>query len=213
MKSPGDVCASQGVTNLEKVGCMSNLSVFDFNRNPVRVVVRDGEPWFVAKDLCQILEIRNTSAALSRLDDDEKAIAPTPTPGGKQSVSIVSESGAYALIMSSRKPGIDKLRKLMSDQIKGSRFILEALKDFEVPDDIGEMYVYAIKESETGRIKLGISRDPYARLKQMQTGNSQRLELVAYRKATNRFQDESAIHAKNAQHRIRGEWFSESATL
>lgn len=47
----------------------------------------------------------------------------------------------------------------------------------------------------------------------MQTGNSQSLELVAYRKASNRFQDEAAIHAKNAQHRIRGEWFSESATL
>lgn len=103
MKSPGDVCASQGVTNLEKVGCMSNLSVFDFNRNPVRVVVQDGEPWFVASDLCQVLEIRNTSDALSRLDDEEKAIATADTPGGKQSVSIVSESGMYSLVLTSRK--------------------------------------------------------------------------------------------------------------
>lgn len=175
--------------------------------------MKEGEPWFVAKDLCQILEINNVSQALTRLEDDEKCIILSDTLGGKQNTSIVSESGVYALLMGSRKAGTSSLRKKMADHLKGSRVIIDALNDFEVPEDVGEMYVYAIKETESGRIKLGISRDPYARLKQMQTGNSQRLQLLAYRKASNRFQDEAAIHAKNAQYHIRGEWFSESATL
>lgn len=150
---------------------------------------------------------------MTRLEDDEKGTVPVVTSGGKQQLSIISESAMYILVMSSRKPGIRILRQKIAECLKGNRAILDALNDFEVPEDIGEMYVYAIREVETGRVKLGISRDPYVRLKQMQTGNSQSLELVAYRKASNRFQDEAAIHAKNAQHRIRGEWFSESATL
>lgn len=51
---------------------MTNLTVFDFHSNQVRIVDIDGQPWFVAKDLCQVLEIANVSQSLSRLDDDEK---------------------------------------------------------------------------------------------------------------------------------------------
>jgi prophage antirepressor-like protein len=50
----------------------SNLSVFNFNKCEVRIVLIDNEPWFVANDLCEILEVSNTSKALLRLDDDEK---------------------------------------------------------------------------------------------------------------------------------------------
>jgi hypothetical protein len=90
------------------------------------------------------------------------------------------------------------------------RALLDAINEFETPDDLPDMYVYAIKESETGRIKLGISKDPEERLKQLQTGNSQKLELVAYRKAENRYKDESATHLANAACRVRGEWFAPS---
>ena len=74
---------------------MSNLAVFDYNSNFVRIIEQNGEPWFVAKDLCLILSIRNVSDALSRLDDDEKGIHAVDTPGGKQDLAIVSESGMY----------------------------------------------------------------------------------------------------------------------
>ena|SRR5690554_2091875 len=91
--------------------------------------------------------------------------------------------------------------------------VIDAINEFEVPDDIPDMYVYAIRETETGRVKLGISRDPGYRLRQLQVGNSQKLELVAYRKATNRFGDEAAIHAENKDSRIRSEWFQPGAEL
>ncbi len=89
--------------------------------------------------------------------------------------------------------------------------ILRALNEFEIPDDFPDAYVYAIREVNTGNIKLGISRDPESRLRQLQVANSGELELVAYRKAVNKFQDEKNIHQLAADYHIRGEWFTSSA--
>ncbi len=89
--------------------------------------------------------------------------------------------------------------------------ILRALNEFEIPDDFPDAYVYAIREVNTGNIKLGISRDPESRLRQLQVANSGELELVAYRKAVNKFQDEKNLHQLAADYHIRGEWFTSSA--
>ena len=86
--------------------------------------------------------------------------------------------------------------------------LLAALESFDVPANMHGMYVYAIRNALTGSVKLGISRDPVQRVKQLQTGNDCPLELIAYRKADNGFADERAIHQENSQHHIRGEWFS-----
>jgi len=96
---------------------MSKLSVFNFNQVPVRVVMKGGEPWFVAKDLCQILEIGNVSQVLTRLDEDEKGITTADTPGGKQNTSIVSESGMYVLVLGSRKPEAKAFRKWITSNV------------------------------------------------------------------------------------------------
>ncbi|MEJ8547157.1 phage antirepressor KilAC domain-containing protein [Brevibacillus borstelensis] len=80
-------------------------NVFSFQERPVRVVVKGGEPWFVAKDVCDILEIANSRDAVSRLDDDEKdAVGLTDTIGRQQTMTVISESGLYGLVMNSRKP-------------------------------------------------------------------------------------------------------------
>ena len=70
----------------------------------VRTILMDGEPWFVASDVCSALDIRNNRDAIARLEDDEKGVGLTDTPGGKQKVTVVNEPGLYSLIMSSRKP-------------------------------------------------------------------------------------------------------------
>lgn len=70
--------------------------------------MRDGEPWFVAADVCRALGITNVSQAIRHLDDDEKGIYSTYTPGGNQDALAVSESGLFTLILRSRdavKPG------------------------------------------------------------------------------------------------------------
>ena len=69
----------------------------------VRVVEKDGDPWFVAKDVCDCLDIGNSRQALTYLDEDEKGVTTNDTLGGVQEMSIVSESGLYSLILRSRK--------------------------------------------------------------------------------------------------------------
>lgn len=82
---------------------MNELKTFENERfGNVRVTMIDNEPWFVASDVCRALEIAPT--ATRRLDDDEKGMRSTQTPGGKQEMAVVNESGLYSLVLGSRKP-------------------------------------------------------------------------------------------------------------
>ena len=71
----------------------------------------NGEAWFVANEVCKLLDIKNTSDAVSRLDDDEKLTSVIPIAGQNRNVTIISESGLYALIFKSNKPSAKKFRK------------------------------------------------------------------------------------------------------
>lgn len=81
-----------------------DLQSFSFDDELVRVIMRDGEPWFVASDACRVLDIQNVSQALENFDDDEKGIASGYTLGGQQQLLVVSEPGLYRMIFMSRKP-------------------------------------------------------------------------------------------------------------
>ena len=81
----------------------SDISVIRFESKKVRIVNCDGNPWFIAKDVCEALELSNHSMAIAALDDDEKGVSLTYTPGGNQNMRTVSESGFYKLIARSRK--------------------------------------------------------------------------------------------------------------
>lgn len=94
-----------------------NVNTFDFNELPVRVVVRDGEPWFVAADVCRVLEIVNNRHATKALDEDEKNLVTYDTLGGPQSLTVVSESGLYSLIFRSRKADARAFRKWVSAEV------------------------------------------------------------------------------------------------
>ncbi|MDM2739537.1 BRO family protein [Citrobacter sp. Cu096] len=82
---------------------VSDISVIRFDGVKVRIVNMDGDPWFIAKDVCEALEIADHKVALRRLDADEKGECLTPTPGGLQIMRTVCESGFYKLIARSRK--------------------------------------------------------------------------------------------------------------
>jgi prophage antirepressor-like protein len=80
-----------------------DMSVINFEGVKVRIVNINGAPWFVAKDICEALELINSRMAIKALDEDEKGVTLTYTLGGKQKVGAVSESGFYKLIARSRK--------------------------------------------------------------------------------------------------------------
>lgn len=85
---------------------------------PMRVVDRAGEPWFVAADVCQALEVRNPRKAVSRLDEDERdAVTLSDAIGRSQQMNAVSESGLYALIMGSRKPEAKTFRRWVTHEV------------------------------------------------------------------------------------------------
>ncbi|MEH7342718.1 phage antirepressor [Bacillus sp. JJ1532] len=91
--------------------------VFDFNGQDLRMVIQTDEPWFVAKDVCNILQISNSRDAIARLEPDEKGVAITDTPGGKQQLSIVNESGLYELIFASRKLEAKMFKKWVKQEV------------------------------------------------------------------------------------------------
>lgn len=79
---------------------------FDFHSHPVRIVMRDGEPWFVATDVAKALGYRNAPDAARNLDDHQRNTTQIVrrTSGGNPNVTIISESGLYRLVLRSRKP-------------------------------------------------------------------------------------------------------------
>lgn len=89
----------------------SALDIFNFEGNQIRTSSVNGEPWFAANDVCQILQINNSRQALSRLDDDEKGVISSDTLGGAQQMGAVNESGLYALTFTSRKPEARRFKK------------------------------------------------------------------------------------------------------
>jgi len=93
--------------------------VFTFNASNqnIRVQMKDGEPWFVAKDVCDALTIGNSRDAVNRLDDDEKAMSVLPTQFGDKEMNLVSESGLYNLIFQSRKAEAKAFRKWVTSEV------------------------------------------------------------------------------------------------
>jgi prophage antirepressor-like protein len=96
---------------------MTNPVAFDFEGQSVRTVEIDGIIWFVAADVCKVLEHSNASAAVSRLDEDERGVRNVYTPSGDQEMLIINESGLYSLILTSRKEAAKRFKKWVTAEV------------------------------------------------------------------------------------------------
>lgn len=97
---------------------MSDVSIFKFEESfTVRTVIKDNEPWFVAKDVCDVLGLTNSRVAVSPLDEDEKGVSKVYTPSGEQEMCVINESGLYALVIRSNKPNARKFRKWITSEV------------------------------------------------------------------------------------------------
>jgi len=106
----------------------------------------------------------------------------------------------------------EELSYLISQAQEASKLI-QALNNFEIPDELPDMYLYVIKEDNTPNYKIGISKNPELRLKQLQTGNSSKLSLIYTVKAENRYKDETELHKIFEAYKIQGEWFKLESSL
>lgn len=83
----------------------------------IRTLTIDGEPWFVAADVCKALELGNPSMTVERLDADEKGISSIDTLGGKQRMAIINEPGLYSVILCSRKPEAKAFKRWITHEV------------------------------------------------------------------------------------------------
>lgn len=94
---------------------MKDLKIFTYNNNEVRTVQHDGEPWFVAADVCKVLEVQNPTDALKRLDEDEKSRLNLGLTGGD--TNCVNEAGLYSLILGSRKAEAKAFKRWVTHEV------------------------------------------------------------------------------------------------
>ena len=96
---------------------MNDLQIFKYQDSEVRTVELNGEPWFVLKDVCGVLGLGTVSKVADRLDADEKGMNQIHTPGGMQDVTVINESGLYALVLRSRKPEAEKFSDWVTGEV------------------------------------------------------------------------------------------------
>ena len=98
-----------------------NNAITQFEYGPtgtqMRTVEIDGEPWFVAKDVCEVLGIVHAGSSLKKVPDSQKGVHQIHTPGGTQQLSIVSESGLYRLIMRSDRPEAEPFIAWVTEEV------------------------------------------------------------------------------------------------
>jgi anti-repressor protein len=94
---------------------MKQLQVFNFSGKEVRVIMHDGQPWWVAKDVCTAIDVDQTQTR--RLDEDEKGLRSIQTLGGDQVMLTVNEPGLYSLILGSRKPEAKPFKRWITHDV------------------------------------------------------------------------------------------------
>lgn len=97
---------------------MADIQVFTYNSNEVRTVELNGEPWFVLKDVCEVLGIANHKMTVQRLDADEVSLTDlTDSMGRQQETTVINESGLYNVILRSDKPEAKPFRKWVTSEV------------------------------------------------------------------------------------------------
>lgn len=96
---------------------MNNLQIFNYKGNEVRTVEKDGEPWWVLKDVCNVLGLSDTNKVAERLDSDELTRIKFVSGGQSREMLCVNESGLYNVILRSDKPEAKPFRKWVTSEV------------------------------------------------------------------------------------------------
>jgi len=138
----------------DRYRCMAeqmNIQTLQYESAPLRVVMIDGEPHWIAADVCHVLEIGNNREALARLDDDEKGVILTDTPGGPQNMATVAEAGLYSLILGSRKPQAKAFKRWVTHEVLPQ---IRATGSYRKSPETAIEWAQAFIRAETERIRL-----------------------------------------------------------
>lgn len=128
---------------------MSNIQIFNYQSNEVRTVEMGGEPWFVLKDVCNILGISKYRDTAARLDADERGSVEVDTLGGTQQVIAVNESGLYHVILRSDKPEAAPFRKWVTSEVLPT---LRKTGSYMMPKMTKEMQAIFLLDNRTAQL-------------------------------------------------------------
>lgn len=116
-----DLIMKKVVNEVVKQEQGNNVLDFNFEGHDVRAIAIDGEPWFVGKDVAEALGYGKgksiTNAVTNHVDDEDKGVTKIMTPGGRQKMVIINESGLYSLILSSKLDSAKKFRKWVTSEV------------------------------------------------------------------------------------------------
>ena len=93
------------------------MQIFEYQGNEVRTIQHGDEVWWVLRDVCRVLSLSNPAKVAQRLDEDEKDITLSYTPGGYQEITIVNEPGLYSVILRSDKPEAKTFKRWVTHEV------------------------------------------------------------------------------------------------
>lgn len=97
---------------------MNELKNFTFEDQQIRVLTIEGEPWFVGKDVAEVLGYSNSRKAIAdHVDSEDKGVTKCYTLGGTQQIAIINESGLYSLILSSKLPKAKEFKRWVTSEV------------------------------------------------------------------------------------------------
>lgn len=97
---------------------MTDIQIFKSEQfGEVRTIAKDGEPWFVANDICKVLGHTNSRVAVASLDEDEKGVSKVYTLGGEQQMTVVNEAGMYQLVIRSNLPAAKAFKRWITHEV------------------------------------------------------------------------------------------------
>lgn len=139
---------------------VGELQVFNYNENQVRTVLQDGEPWFVLKDVCEVLGLDSPHKVADRLDADELTGIKLRSGGQNREMTIINESGLYNVILRSDKPQAKPFRKWVTAEVlpsirkHGAYMTPETLEEAILSPDYLLKVVTALKDETDKRKAL-----------------------------------------------------------
>ena len=147
---------------------INELQVFSYEGNEIRTVQLGGEPWWVLKDICNVLELSNPSVIADRLDEDEKAkVEPKQYLGSRSNepATVISESGLYNVILLSRKPEAKKFKRWITHEVlptirKHGAYVTSAKLEEMISDPEAWIKVLtALKDERTAKERLQLEAE------------------------------------------------------
>jgi len=139
---------------------MNEVEIFDFKGNNVRTVLVESEPWFIGKDVADILGYSRTAKAIQdHVEDEDKDVVPIQDSiGRKQATSIINESGLYSLILSSKLPAAKEFKHWVTHEVlpsirkNGAYLTAEKAEEILLNPDTIIALAQQVKKERTGRL-------------------------------------------------------------